>query len=83
MHLTIRLSNQTGEFSQVGQDLPNTPYPNNHPDFLAAAWRNFGVPVIGRHFFMFNLSQIPQGATIQCFLHPTSCSTLERSNMYI
>ena len=64
VHLSIRLSSQTGEFSQVGQDLPNTPYPNNHPDFLAAAWTNGGVPVIGRHFFKFELSQIPAGATI-------------------
>lgn len=61
--LRIRLNNTTGEFSQLGEDLPNTPLPNSS-DCAALTWTNNGIPVKGRHLIKFDISQIPVNATL-------------------
>ena len=61
--LYIRLNSNTGDFTQVGQDMANTPTPN-HPDFAAIAWTNNSVDVIGRHLFKFDLNPISQNALV-------------------
>lgn len=61
--LRIRLSNSSGEFSQLGEDLPNTPLPNSS-DCVALAWTNNNVPTKGRHLIKFDLSQLPVNATL-------------------
>jgi hypothetical protein len=47
----------------IVSNLPNANYAN-HPDFASIAWTNNDNPVNARSFIQFDLSAIPEGATI-------------------
>jgi len=62
-NLTIRLSDSTGRDAYITDFYPNTNFKNDG-DFGGIAWITNDTGYIGRTLFKFNLSGIPQNATV-------------------
>ena len=62
-NLTLRLSDSTGQDAYITDFYPNTNFKNDG-DFAGIAWITTDTGYIGRTLFKFNLTDIPQNATV-------------------
>lgn len=62
-NVVLRPDKSEGKNALIVSNLPNANYAN-HPDFASMAWTYNDNPVDARSFIQFDLSAIPEGATI-------------------